>query len=278
MSESIGSNDDSATRDGAEPGAMAADRERQARPHEPVQGRVGLFVTCLVDLYRPQIGFAAVTLLERAGFQVEVPAQGCCGQPNFNSGDRQSAIEMATRVIDQFAAFDYVVAPSGSCAAMLKVHYPTLFAEGSPEHVAALDLAEKSFELTSFLMKYMDLNDISAKLDAVVTYHDGCSGLRELGVASEPRQLLAAVSGLELREMNQPDACCGFGGLFCVKYPQISARIADSKIRDVLATDAQYLASGDLGCLLQIAGKLERDGHAVTALHVAEILVGDETE
>ncbi|TDJ43708.1 MAG: (Fe-S)-binding protein [Gammaproteobacteria bacterium] len=247
-----------------------ATNDSGARP----RGRVALFVTCLVDLYRPEIGFAAVQLLERAGFVVEVPRQGCCGQPNFNSGDRAGAGKIASRVIDRFAPFDYVVAPSGSCAAMLRVHYPGLFSAGSEARRAAARLAEKTFELTSFLYDIAGLREVAAELDGVVTYHDGCSGLRELGVARQPRELLKSISGIELREMNQPDACCGFGGLFCMKYPEISERITGSKVRDILATDADYLVAGDLGCLLQMAGTLERNGHAVKAVHVAEVLAG----
>ena len=238
------------------------------------RGRVALFVTCLVDLFRPQVGFAAVQLLERAGFVVEVPPQACCGQPNFNSGDRDGAHAMAARVIERFADFDYVVAPSGSCAAMLRVQYPTLFPTDSEEGQAALRLAEKTFELTSFLYDVVGLREVAAQFDASVTYHDGCSGLRELGIERQPRELLKSIPGVELREMNQPDACCGFGGLFCIKYPQISERIAGSKERDILATGAEYLVTGDLGCLLQMAGKLERDGHDMTAVHIAEILAG----
>ncbi len=252
------------------PDAEDSMNDAGARP----RGRVALFVTCLVDLYRPQVGSAAAQLLEGAGYVVEVPPQGCCGQPNFNSGDREGARKIAARVIDRFAPFDYVVAPSGSCAAMLRVHYPALFPEGTDERRAAERLAEKTFELTSFLYDVAGSREVAATLDASVTYHDGCSGLRELGVSRQPRELLKSVSGIELREMNQPDACCGFGGLFCVKYPQISERITGSKVRDILATDAEYLVAGDLGCLLQMAGKLERDGHDVKAVHVAEILAG----
>jgi L-lactate dehydrogenase complex protein LldE len=237
--------------------------------------RVALFVTCLVDLFRPEVGFASIRLLEQAGYSVDVPAQGCCGQPNFNSGDRDGATAMAAGVIERFSGYDYVVAPSGSCAAMLRVHYPSLFAPGSDAHRAAVALAGKTYELTSFLHDVAGGRYSAVDWPGSVTYHDGCSGLRELGIREQPRTLLRSVTGLELRELGEPEACCGFGGLFCVKYPDVSARIADVKTRDVLQTGADTLVSGELGCLLQIEGKLHRDGARVRALHIAEILAGD---
>jgi L-lactate dehydrogenase complex protein LldE len=234
---------------------------------------VALFVTCLVDLYRPEVGFAAVKLLEQAGFEVSVPDQGCCGQPNFNSGDRDGARQIAAGVIEQFAGYDYVITPSGSCAAMIRRHYPALFDAGSPEKTAALAMAEKTWELTSFLVDRVGIEAVAATLDASVTYHDACSGFHELGIREQPRRLLSSVSGLELREMDQPDQCCGFGGLFCVKYPQVSNRIAEVKIDAINATDADYVVAGDVGCLMQIEGKLHRLGKTKTrAVHVAEIL------
>ena len=234
--------------------------------------RVALFITCLADLYRPEVGFAAVRLLEDAGFAVEVPAQGCCGQPNFNSGDRSGAAEIAEALMRRFSAYDFVVAPSGSCAAMIRCHFPTLFPEDSDERVLAEALAEKTYELTSFLHDIVGGSCGSVAWPAVVTYHDGCSGLRELGIKRQPRQLLQAVTGLELREMADADACCGFGGMFCVKYPEISNRIAATKTADVTATGADYVVTGETGCLLQIQGKLHRDGSAIRAVHIAEIL------
>lgn len=240
----------------------------------PTAQRVALFITCLADLYRPEVGFAAVRLLENAGYVVEVPAQGCCGQPNFNSGDRSGATEMAGGLVRRFAAYDYVVAPSGSCAAMIRCHYPTLFPEGSDERALADALAEKTHELTSFLSDIAGVPGASVVWPAAVTYHDGCSGLRELGIKQQPRKLLQAVHGLELREMTEADACCGFGGLFCVKYPDISNRIAATKTRDIAATGADYVVTGDTGCLLQIQGKLHRDGSTIQVVHVAEILAG----
>ena len=237
--------------------------------------RVALFATCLTDLFRPGVGFAAVRLLEQAGYSVDVPAQGCCGQVNFNGGDRDGAREMAERQIRSLADFDYVVAPSGSCAAMIRCHYPELFESGSPERAAAEAVAGKTWELTSFLHDVARLNAISARFEGRAVYHDACSGLRELGVRSQPRALLARVAGLELVEAAQPEVCCGFGGLFCVKYPDVSADIVGRKARDIIESGADWVIAGDLGCLMHIAGRLHRDGSTIRAVHVAEVLAGE---
>ena len=234
---------------------------------------VGLFVTCLVDTMRPSVGFAAVKLLERAGCDVVVPAQTCCGQPAFNSGDSRDTKPIARQVIAAFADVDYVVVPSGSCAGTIKVHYPELFSH-EPEMTQAVQrLAERTWELTSFLDQVMKVR-ISREHRAIATYHDSCSGLRELGIKSQPRALLAGVSGLTLKELASAEVCCGFGGLFCVKYPEISEKIVDAKVDDVLATGADTLLGGDLGCLLNIAGRLYRRGAEVRVRHVAEVLAG----
>ena len=237
--------------------------------------RVGLFVTCLVDLFRPQVGFAAVTLLKRAGCVVEVPlAQSCCGQPAYNSGDRASAAEVATGVIKAFAGFDYVVAPSGSCAGMIRAHYPELFAD-SPDLLArARDLAGRTWELTDFLDHRGLILDPASGAGGTVTYHDSCSSLRELGIRAQPRRLLAQLPGITLAELAQGEECCGFGGTFCVKYPEISGAMVSAKAADVEATGAETLLAGDLGCLLNIAGRLHRQGSTVKCRHVAEMLAG----
>jgi L-lactate dehydrogenase complex protein LldE len=236
--------------------------------------RVGLFVTCLVDLIRPSVGFAAVKLLEDAGCTVEVPVQSCCGQPAFNSGDRQSARAIAEQVIENFDSYDYVVAPSGSCTGMLKAHYPELF-EGDPNWRARADaFAAKSYELVSFLVDVLHVENVSAQFNGTVTYHDSCSGLRELDVHAQPRRLLGTVQGLTLTEMKDADVCCGFGGTFCVKYPDISNTIVGKKVNNIAATGAHTLLAGDLGCLMNMAGKLQREGKAVDVRHVAEVLAG----
>jgi L-lactate dehydrogenase complex protein LldE len=238
--------------------------------------RVGLFVTCLVDLFRPSVGFAAVKLLEDAGCRVEVPeAQTCCGQPAFNSGDTADAAAIARNVIAAFRGYDYVVAPSGSCGGMIVKHYPELFAPGTADHEAALELAGRTHELVSFLTRIMKVDKVEASFPARATYHDSCSGLRELGIKAEPRKLLASVAGVSLREMTDSDVCCGFGGTFCVKYPGISDKMLEKKLKHIHATGADTLIAGDLGCLMNMAGKLKRQGSAVKVRHVAEVLAGD---
>jgi len=235
--------------------------------------RVALFVTCLVDLFRPTVGFAAVKLLEDAGCTVEVPRrQTCCGQPAYNSGDRADAKTIARQVVDAFAGYDYVVAPSGSCAGMLRVHYPELFADDSENRPRAQELAERSWELVSFLVDVCGMQAVAANWHRRVTYHDACSGLRELGVKLQPRQLLASVSGLSMEELPGAEVCCGFGGTFCIKYPEISDKMVTDKAADIAATGAAAVLAGDLGCLLNIAGKLHRQGRQVEVRHAAEVL------
>ena len=235
--------------------------------------RVGLFVTCLVDLFRPTVGFAAAALLERAGCAVSVPpAQVCCGQPAYNAGARSDAKAVARGVIEAFEPFDATVAPSGSCAGMIKRHYPALFADEPAWAERAEALAARTFELVSFLVDEAGLSSVEARHEGAVTYHDSCSGLRELGVRAQPRRLLASVDGLELKELAAPEVCCGFGGTFCIKYPDISARMVSDKTADIASTGAATVLAGDLGCLLNIAGRLSREGRADRARHVAEVL------
>jgi L-lactate dehydrogenase complex protein LldE len=237
--------------------------------------RVALFVTCLVDLFRPSVALAALKLIKEAGCIVAVPeTQTCCGQPAYNSGDRKSAREIARRTITAFAGYDYVVAPSGSCAGMLKVHYPALFADEPATLAKAQDLAARSFELTSFLVDVMKMERVSARCPARAAYHDSCSGLRELGVKAQPRRLLASVEGLALEEMRDCETCCGFGGTFAVKYADISDKITAEKTANIGASGADLLLAGDLGCLLNMAGKLAREGSRVRVRHVAEVLAG----
>jgi len=244
-------------------------------PEEVPRPRVGLFVTCLVDLFRPTIGFAAIKLIEAAGCDVAVPmSQTCCGQPAYNSGDRRDAQAIARQVIAAFESLDYVVAPSGSCAATLKHHYPQLLAEDDEWCTRAAEFANKVHELTSFLVDVRNMTTVAAAFAGTVTYHDSCSGLRELGVAQQPRRLLASVDGLTLVEMKEPDVCCGFGGTFCVKYPDISNAIVEKKTADIAASGADTILAGDLGCLMNIAGKLHRQKISVSARHVAEVLAG----
>jgi L-lactate dehydrogenase complex protein LldE len=235
--------------------------------------RVGLFVTCLVDMMRPSVGFAAVKLLEQAGCTVEVPqAQTCCGQPAYNSGDRADTRALAEQTIRAFEGLDYVVAPSGSCAAMIKEHYSTLFDTDPAWKARAQDLAARTWELISFLTDLRGMTAVDSRFAGKVTYHDSCSGLRELGVQAQPRRLLQTIPGVELTEMVEHDVCCGFGGTFCVKYADISNKIVTAKTDHILASGADTLLAGDLGCLMNMAGKLQRRGAAIEVRHVAEVL------
>ncbi len=239
----------------------------------PTRPRVALFVTCLVDLHRPSVGFAAITLLENAGCDVEVPrAQTCCGQPACNSGDRATTAELARDFIDAFSGYDYVVVPSGSCGGMLRSHMPHLFDDDPNTRARAEALASKTYELISFLTDICGVTEVAAGFNGRATYHDSCAGLRELGIKAQPRALLASVNGLSLVEMAEPEICCGFGGTFCVKYPEISTRMVSDKTADIVASGADTLLAGDMGCLLNMAGRLSRQGSTIKVRHVAEVL------
>jgi L-lactate dehydrogenase complex protein LldE len=238
---------------------------------------VALFLTCLVDAWRPSVGFAALKLIVAGGAgtgsSVEVPrAQTCCGQPAFNNGDRVLALKIARRVVETFAGFDRVVVPSGSCAGMLKVHYPELFGDDPLWAPRARAFAGKVVELSDYLLETGV--EIDASYPGVAAYHDSCSSLREMAVREQPRRLLARVKGLELRDLGDAETCCGFGGTFCIKYPEISTRLVSDKVADVLATGADTLIAGDLGCLLNITGRLRRQGSELKVFHYAEILAG----
>lgn len=239
------------------------------------QPSVGLFVTCLVDLFRPNVGFAAIKLLENAGCSVTVPVlQTCCGQPAYNSGDAPDAREIAKQVIAAFEGFDYVVGPSGSCMGMIRVHYPEMFPTDAGWRGRADSVAEKSHELLSFLRDVLGVDSLEVRYEGTATYHDSCSGLREMGVKSQPRDLLSHVSGLTLNEMAETEVCCGFGGTFCVKYPKISQRMVTDKVKNIVDTGATTLLGGDLGCLLNMAGRLKREQSQVKVYHAAEVLAG----
>ena len=260
------------------PGATLAAMPDALPITRPIKPRVALFVTCLVDFHRPTVGFAAIKLLEQAGCQVAVPrAQTCCGQPAYNSGDRRTTADLARGVLDAFGGYDYVVVPSGSCAGMLRHHMPHLFDDDPNLRARADALAARTFELVSFLADVMGVADLPARwTGGPITYHDSCAGLRELGIKKQPRALLGAV-GAEIVEMADPEVCCGFGGTFCVKYPEISVRMVSDKTADIASTGAATLLSGDMGCLLNMAGRLEREGKPVAVRHVAEVLAGMTT-
>jgi len=246
------------------------------QPSPPASHRVSLFVTCLADLFRPSVAFASIKLLEQAGCEVTVPLkQTCCGQPAYNTGDYEYSAPLARQLIQQFEDADYVVVPSGSCAGMICHHYPRLL-EGEWRE-RALQLAAKTFELTTFL------NDIAhikrgqrppVQLPSV-TYHDSCAGLRELNIKDQPRALLEELCETVVNELQHTEVCCGFGGTFCAKMPEISGKMVGDKVASAVATNAQILTGGDLGCLLNIAGRARRSGEALEVRHIAELLCGD---
>jgi L-lactate dehydrogenase complex protein LldE len=248
---------------------MAGNAAKSARPV------AALFVTCTVDLFRPLVGFAAAHLIESCGFAVEVPAQTCCGQPAYNTGDDRRARAVARGFVDAFSGYDHVVTPSGSCAGMVKTHLEELFA-GEPEaaRARAAEVARRTSELTSFLADHAPGGAIDARCDRVATYHDSCSGLREIGVRDQPRALLGQVAGLSLREYGGAEQCCGFGGTFCVKYSDISLKMCGARCDDIEKSGADLLLGGDLSCLLNLGGMLARRGSAVEVRHVAEVLAG----
>ena len=243
--------------------------------------RVGLFVTCLVDVMRPEIGFSTIKLLEAAGCDVVVPAQQtCCGQPGYSAGNRQAARELAIKFLDEFEDFDYVVIPSGSCGGMVKTHYGDVLSADTALLQRLEKLQAKVFELTDFLHTVVKLDHLPAasegSIKGTVTYHDSCCGLRELGVQQQPRALLAMRDGVQLTEMAEARACCGFGGTFAVKYGDISTAIVDDKCANIHDSGADAVVLGDLGCMLNIEGRLRRNGdHKTRVLHVAQVLSGD---
>lgn len=246
------------------------------QPSLPPALKVSLFVTCLADLFRPSVAFASIKLLEQAGCEVTVPpAQTCCGQPAYNTGDYESSAPLARQLIRQFESADYVVVPSGSCAGMICHHYPRLLEGEWRERAQAL--AAKTFELTTFLNDIARLRRGRRPPVALpgVTYHDSCAGLRELGIKEQPRALLRELCDTRVTELQQTEVCCGFGGTFCAKMPEISGKMVGDKLANAVATGARILAGGDLGCLLNIAGRAKRSGANIEVRHIAELLAGD---
>jgi len=239
--------------------------------------RVGFFVTCLVDLMRPSIGFAALKLLEAGGAEVYVPdAQTCCGQPAYNSGDRADAVALARKVVAEFEDCDYLVAPSGSCSGMIRTHYGELLADDPAMAGRVGKLTAKTFELTNFLVNVLKVQSVPGTFAGKVTYHDSCAGLREMGIKAQPRALLARMPGIQLAEMAECEMCCGFGGTFSVKFGEISSRLADNKCQAIANARVDAVVLGDLGCMLNIEGRLRRRGDTTTkVLHIAEMLAGE---
>jgi len=237
--------------------------------------RVALFVTCLIDLLRPSAGFASLRLLQQAGCEVVVPEQQtCCGQPAYNNGDEATARAIARQVIDYLEGFSHVVIPSGSCAGMLVQHYPRLFEAEPAWRQRAEDLAGRCHELSRFLVEVLKVNNFAANYTGKVAYHDACSARREMQVYAQPRLLLDQVAGLSRVELDDSEHCCGFGGTFSVKFGDISAAIVDKKVEAIRRSGADTLVAGDLGCILNIAGRLSRQQQPVRAFHLAELLAG----
>jgi len=238
--------------------------------------RVALYVTCLVDLMRPSVGFDALRLLESVGAEVIVPeGQTCCGQPAWSAGDRHLAVDLARKAIGELEGYDHVVIPSGSCADHLRNVYPKLFADDPDWGPRAHGLAARAYELTCFLVEVAKGAVLPAEFAGTVTYHDSCKGLRGLGIKRQPRELLLKVPGLALTEMADCEECCGFGGAFSVKFGEVSTKIVDRKCDAIAAAGADAVVGGDLGCLLNIEGRLRRRGDETTrVLHIAEVLAG----
>ncbi len=235
--------------------------------------RVTLFVTCLVDQLFPKIGLSMADVLEELGYELDFPeAQTCCGQPAFNGGHWDEARQVARHFLDVFRDCECVVCPSGSCVSMVAHHFEELFAEDPGRLAEVQALKPRVWEFSQFLLDVAGVVDVGARLDRVVTFHDSCHGLRELRIKEGPRRLLAKVRGLELREMDIPEECCGFGGTFSVKFPEVSGGMARTKIDSILRTGAGTVVGLDSSCLLQIEGALRRAGSEVRAMHLAEVL------
>ena len=235
--------------------------------------RVSLFVTCVVDQLFPRVGMAMAEVLERIGYQVDFPeAQTCCGQPAFNSGFRKEARDVARHFLSVFSGAEHVVVPSGSCATMISHHFAELFPKEPKSLEAALALAPRVHEFSSFLLDVAGVDDVGARLEEVVTYHDSCHALRELKIKEGPRRLLSKVKGLTLREMEIAEECCGFGGTFSVKFPEISGGMARTKIDSIVKTEAGTVVSIDSSCLMQLEGALRRAALPIRTMHLAEVL------
>lgn len=235
--------------------------------------RVALFITCLTDQFFPQVGECAVKVLRRLGVEVSFNRdQTCCGQPAFNTGYRTEARSVAARVLDLFEDADYVVAPSGSCTTMVRVFYPELFEDDPQAQRKVAKLRERFFEFSEFLVNILKVEDVGASFRGRVTYHDSCHLLRELGISDEPRKLIRAVRGIEFVEMQDYRLCCGFGGAFSVKFPEVSVAMGEDKLRAAAEAGAEFLVANDSGCLMHLAGLIHRRALCIEPLHLAELL------
>lgn len=247
-------------------------RPREMMLSVPSKMKVTIFIPCFVDMCFPQVGISMVQVLERLGHTIEFPEElSCCGQPAFNTGYWEETRKVALPVINRLKNAEVVVIPSGSCGAMIKNFYPELFAKTEHEQ-AAKELSGKLFEFSDFLVNKLGVTDVGASFNAKVTFHDGCHGLRELGIKKQPRALLANVKGLELVEMGEAESCCGFGGTFSAKFPMISTAMGEGKCASAIETGADFIVSNDSSCLMHIQGLLDRQGKQIKTLHLAEVL------
>jgi L-lactate dehydrogenase complex protein LldE len=241
--------------------------------NKPIIKRVSLFIQCIVDGIYPEVAEAMVRIFNHLGIAVDCPKdQTCCGQPAFNTGYRRAARRAARHFIEVFERSPLIVCPSGSCVAMVRHHYAELFTDAPAWQARAMDVARKTFELTEFLVDVLGVTDLGARFDGRVTYHDSCHLLRTLGVRAQPRALLSNIRGLDFVEMADSDRCCGFGGTFSVKYPEISTAMVAEKVDTILATGADTVVGCDMGCLMNIEGYLSRHNHPVRVRHIAQLL------
>ncbi len=253
---------------------MSRNEDRNQRPWSSSSPpRAALFITCLVDLFFPQVGLAAARLLRRLGVDIEFPGkQTCCGQPAYNAGYVREPRAVALHFLEVFESCQFVVAPSGSCVSMVREHYPDLFSEEADLRERFSSLAHRTFELSEFITEVLGLESTGSRFPHKVTYHDSCHTLRGLGLRESPRRLIRAVEGIELLELPDAETCCGFGGIFAVKYPEISMAMLGDKIRRIEETGAEFVVATDTSCLMHIGGALERRGSSVRTLHLAELL------
>ena len=241
----------------------------------PGRQKATLFIQCLVDVMYPEVGVAMLKIFDKLGIPVDCPTdQTCCGQPAFNAGYRQQAKVAARRFIEIFESKEVIVCPSGSCVAMVRHHYPQLFDGDSPWQRRAEAVAAKTYELSQYLVDVLGIDELGARFSGKLTYHDSCHALRTLGIRQQPRQLIAKVAGAELVEMNESERCCGFGGSFAVKYPDISTAMVTDKVDQIIATGADAVVGIDISCLMNIQGLLSRRKSSVKSVHIAELLVG----
>lgn len=236
--------------------------------------KVSFFATCLVDQLYPQVGLDSVNLLEKLGIEVEYDeGQTCCGQPAFNTGYIDETRKVARQFLKVFRDKEYIVSPSGSCAAMIKCHYPELFKEGTPEYLEASDISKRVFELSDFLVSVLDVSDVGARFPHRVTFHDSCHQYRQLGIYEQPRRLIKSVKEIEFVELEDSTRCCGFGGTFAVKFADVSAAMVKEKVNRILESEAEYLITTDVSCMMNISGYITRNSYPVKTLHLAELLM-----